>query len=294
MEKRISEKITFPPKYIEVLGSKIHYIDVGHGDPILFLHGIPTSSYIWRNIIPYTASLGRSIAPDLIGFGKSDKPDIEYSLEDHILYLEKFIEALDLKKITFIMHGFGSVLGLNYAMRHEKNIKGLVFYEAFLRSLEDSDLSLPFKEQILEVSDEETAAEIINNGASYVDKIIPQALMRSLSDEEMDHYREPFLKQGTGKPIFQYFKELSTSSGKSKINKIIKEYSEKLEKSKLPKLMLYSIPGFCTTIATLMWAKGHLQNLEIVEIGEELHLGQESEPALIGETISIWLQGIEQ
>src|SRR5580700_8614975 len=114
-------------KFIEVNGSKIHYTETGEGDPILFLHGMPASHYLWRNIIPHLAPLGRCIAPDLIGFGRSDKPEINYSIKDHISYIEKFIDALNLKhNLTIIMHGFGSIIGFDYAMRHQAACKGLV------------------------------------------------------------------------------------------------------------------------------------------------------------------------
>lgn len=293
MNEMISEKLSYPSKYVEVHGSKMHYVETGEGDPILFLHGIPTSCYLWRNIIPHLASLGRCIAPDLIGFGLSDKPDIEYSIFDHIKYIEGFIEALQLKKIVLIMHGWGSVIGFDSAMRNEKNYKGLVFYEAFLHSSSSNDISLPFQEQLVSLQDDEKVYEIVTNGASFVDKIIPQTVMRPLSEEEMNNYRRPFLKEGAGKPILQYLKELPKGDGKGKVDKLIETYSKKLTRSKCPKLMLYSVPGFITTIATVIWAKDHLPNIEIVDIGEELHLAQETSPQLIGETISVWLQGIE-
>ena len=108
--QEISAAFPFESKYAEVLGSKIHYIDEGEGDPILFLHGQPTSSYLWRNIIPHITGVGRCIAPDLIGFGKSDKPDIEYRFFDHVEYVEGFIEALGLKNITLIVHDWGTAL----------------------------------------------------------------------------------------------------------------------------------------------------------------------------------------
>jgi len=290
---RISEKQPYPSKFIEVCGSKMHYVEAGQGDAILFLHGVPTSCYLWRNIIPYLESLGHCIAPDLIGFGYSDKPNITYSVFDHIKYLETLIETLDLKNITFIMHGWGSVIGLDYAMRHEQNCKGLVFYEAFLRTLNGNDISLPLQEQLLALQNIENLSELVMNGSAFVDKIIPQHVMRQLTEEEMQNYRKPFMQEGAGKPILQYFKELPKGDGKSKIDKLIADYSNKLSRSPLPKLMLYSVPGFITTIASIMWAKDHLPNLEIVDIGEELHLAQESNPRLIGETISAWLQGIE-
>lgn len=109
MDTKVKPRTEFPfqSKFIEVLGSKIHYVDEGEGDPILLLHGIPTSNYLWRNVIPHLSSLGRCIAPDLIGLGKSDKPDIEYSIKDHIHYIDEFIHALQLKKIVYVLHGGG-------------------------------------------------------------------------------------------------------------------------------------------------------------------------------------------
>ena len=292
--ERISEQMNLPSKFIEVNGSKMHYIETGEGHPILFLHGIPTSCYLWRNIIPHLSTLGRCIAPDLIGFGKSDKPEINYSLSDHIKYIEGFIEKLGLKQITLIMHGWGSVIGLDYAMRHEKNCIGLVLYEAFLRSANGNDISLTYQEQLISLQNEDNAFDLDVSGVGFVDHILPQVIMRALTPKEMEVYRQPFLEKGSGKPILQYIKELPDGNGKSNVEKIIAEYSKKLTKSMLPKLMLYSVPGFITTIATAMWAKENLSNLEIVDIGEEIHLAQESYPQLMGETISVWLQGVEQ
>lgn len=280
-------------KFTDIDGVKMHYLEVGEGDPILFLHGIPTSGYVWRKIIPHLAPLGRCFAPDLIGFGQSAKPDIAYSISDHIHFIERFIEKLNLKKITIVMHGWGSVIGFDYAMKHERNCKGLVFYESFLRSVNGSDMALPFQEQLLNLQEQEQSLELASNGTNFVDQIMAQGLMQELTEEEMENYRSPFL-HGSSKPILQYLNELPNGDGTSKADKIIADYSAKLMRSPLPKLMLYSIPGFITTIATVMWAKENLPNLEIVEIGEELHFGQESSPDLIGEAISVWLQGVEQ
>lgn len=291
--ERVSEKFSYPSQYIDVYGSKMHYVEAGQGSPILFLHGIPTSCYLWRNIIPHLTSLGRCIAPDLIGFGRSDKPDIAYSISDHINYIEKFIEELALSDLTLIMHGWGSVIGFDYAMRHEKNCKGLVFYEAFLRSSNGDDMALPFQEQLMILQDQESLADAAVHSDAFIDKIISQQVMRQLTDEEMDNYRRPFQQQGHGQPLVQYLKELPKGDDKNAVNKIIENYSKKLTRSSLPKLMLYSVPGFITPISTIMWAKENLTQLEVVDIGEELHLAQESYPQLIGETISVWLQGVE-
>lgn len=284
----------FMAKQVEVLGSRMNFIEVGAGHPILFLHGIPTSSYVWRKIIPYLAPLGRCIALDLIGFGASEKPDINYTVFDHIRYVEHFIETLKLNNVTFVMHGWGSVIGFQYAMQHEKNCRGLVFYEAFLRSLNDDDLSLPFQEQLAIFEDQVNLPDTLMFDSGLMDAMMPKPITRQLDEDELDHYQAPFRAEASTKPILNYFKDLIQPDRRAALDSLIHEYTEKLKHSRLPKLMLYSIPGFITTIATVMWAKKSLPNLEVVEIGEELHLGQESYPELMGEVMSAWLQSVEQ
>ena len=126
-EPSISADFPYESHYVEVLGSRLHYIEEGEGDPILFLHGNPTSAYLWRNVIPYLVPQGQAIALDLIGMGKSDKPDIEYIYDDHLRYVEGFIDALNLKNITLVVHDWGSALGLDYASRNEDNVIGVAF-----------------------------------------------------------------------------------------------------------------------------------------------------------------------
>lgn len=288
--ERVASNFPYQSKFIELDNTKMHYIEEGEGDPILFLHGIPTSSYIWRNIIPHLTALGRCIAPDLIGFGKSGKPNIDYHLADHCHYIEKFIEKLNLKNIILVVHGYGSIIGLDYAMRHPDRFKGIVFYESYLRPVDTDDYSLPYAEQNYQIQNEDVYQTFMN-GATFIDRILPLGMIRPLSDEELKYYREPFLEENTQKPLLQYLQELPRDNNKT--NQVIAEYSQKLLQSKLPKLMLYSVPGFITTIATVMWAKENLQNLQINEVGEALHYGQESNPILMGESISVWLQGLE-
>src|SRR5215472_13129019 len=129
LPQEISPDFPYKSHYLEVEGSKLHYIESGNGDPILFLHGNPTSAYLWRNIIPFVAPLGRCIALDLIGMGQSDKPDIDYRFFDHVQYVEGFIQAFGLQHITLVLHDWGSALGFYYASRNEANIKGLAFLE---------------------------------------------------------------------------------------------------------------------------------------------------------------------
>src|SRR6267378_1383613 len=128
----ISADFPFTLKSVEVHGARMTYVDEGRGDPIVFLHGNPTSSYLWRNIIPYLTGLGRCIAPDLIGMGRSDKPELAYRFVDHARYVDSFLRALDLDRITFVLHDWGSALGFDWAMSHEGKVRGLAFMEAIL------------------------------------------------------------------------------------------------------------------------------------------------------------------
>ena len=136
----ISADFPYTSHYVDVHGSQIHYVEEGSGDPILFLHGNPTSSYLWRNIMPHLHAHGRCIAMDLIGMGKSDKPDLEYSFFDHVKHVEGFIEKLGLKNITLVIHDWGSALGFHYAMRNEANIKALAFMEAIMMPIPSWDV----------------------------------------------------------------------------------------------------------------------------------------------------------
>ncbi len=287
----ISSEFPFTSEYVEVYGSKIHYIEQGDGDPILFLHGIPTSSYLWRNIIPHVSTLGRCIAVDLIGMGKSDKPPLEYTISDYIKYIDKFIEILQLKRVTLILHAWGSIVGFDWAMRNEDNCKALIFYESYIRPLKKEELSLPFQEQLYTLGESSGPAL---NSSSFINKVLPQGMLRVLTDQEFSHYREPFIHENSEKLLQTYLQELPRGENNSKVDNLISSYSSRLLKSQIPKLMLFSVPGFITTIDTLIWAKNNFLNLEMVEIGEDLHYIQESNPQTMGEAISVWLQGLEQ
>lgn len=146
MKKNISSEFRFPSKYADVENAKIHYIEfnesINSDTVFLYIHGNPTSSYIWRNIIPFTASFGRSIALDLIGFGKSSKLDIDYTFQDHIKYVNGFISKLNLKNIVLVLHDWGGAIGFNYAMNHPENVKGIVFMETFYKPMEWNNLDL--------------------------------------------------------------------------------------------------------------------------------------------------------
>src|SRR5512139_4115880 len=180
MAPALSPDYPFAPHYLEVHGARLHYIDEGSGDPILFLHGNPTWSYVWRNIIPHVTPYGRCIAPDLIGMGRSDKPDIEYRLVDHIKYIEGFIAQLNLKNITLVLHDWGSVIGLHYATRHEDKLKGLSFMEAALHPMPGwEDLPLDNR-AFFQIVKGPNSWDLIVNQNMFIEQFLQSLVIRPL------------------------------------------------------------------------------------------------------------------
>lgn len=285
----ISADYPFKPNYLDIDGVKIHYVDEGKGDPIVFLHGIPTWSYLWRNIIPSVSQHARCIAPDLVGMGKSDKPDIKYSIFEHIAYIEKFIEKLNLKNVTLVLHGWGSVVGFHYAMNHPENIKAIVFYESHVRATVKWDmLSLPVQELVTLFDNREKSYQKVINDNFFIKTALPLGLMRTLTPEEIKNYSEPYSTAKSRRPLWQYVLELPTGKAETDVVKMIHDYSMKLRVSKIPKLMLYAVPGFITTIETVQWCKDNIANLETVDLGEDYHFAQETIPEKFAQEIISW------
>ena len=204
----ISPAFPFESRFVDVLGSKMHYVDEGSGDPFLLLHGQPTSSYLWRNIIPHLTDSGRCIAPDLIGFGKSEKPDIEYRFFDHARYIFGFVEALGLENITLVIHDWGAGLGL-YARKNPSKIKAIAMMEPVLASVPTlEDLPDGFVETFRGFRTPEVGWDMLVNQNIFIESVLPAATVRDLSDEEMNAYRAPFLDPAHRKPLWRWPNEL--------------------------------------------------------------------------------------
>ena len=281
--------------FVSVKGSQIHYIDVGQGDVVLFLHGMPTSSYVWRHIIPSLSGCARCIAPDLIGMGKSDKPDIDYRVFDHIAYMDAFIEALQLKNITLVLHGWGSVIGLDYARRHPDNIKAIAFYESHIQPVTDwSQLSLPVQQLAALLSRPGASYRAVIKQNYFIEKLLPRSIIRELTEEEMEAYRKPFLTEDSRKPLWQYVEDLPLGKGPADVVELIRKYSQWLQETKVPKLMLYAVPGFITTIDNVRWARDCLPNIQLVSLDDALHLAQESIPDQFSAALCQWYKQITQ
>ena len=297
MSASISADFPYKSCYAKIGKNKMHYITQGEGDTVLFLHGIPTWSYLWRNIIPHLSEHAHCVAPDMMGMGRSAKLSRhDYRVFDHIEYLSRFIEQLNLQRITLVMHGWGSVIGFAYAMHHPDNIKGLAFLESHIRPTVQWDMvSLPVQQELtaLLASADGGYDEIIHNNY-FIERFLPDAMLRHLSEQEMNYYREPFADAKSRHVLWQYFQELPLGidgEGEQESDAVvalIEQYSQFLRLSSLPKLMMYNVPGFITTMDTVSWAKDNLPQLQLADVGEGLHYVQEANPTAMGEALADW------
>jgi len=243
----ISSKTKYTHKYIDILGSKMAYIDVGEGDPILFLHGQPTSSYLWRNVMPHLEGQGRLIAPDNIGFGKSDQPEMAYTFHDQYPYFEEFVKKMGLKNITLVVHDWGSGLGLHYASRHESNIKAIVTMEALMAPLLPAKTWDDYPKHKTKFSkmirSDDVGRRMVIKENWFLKVGVPGAIVRPLDKEAHDVYLEPFPTEKSRIQVFQWPKELPINGEPAATVKVISDYNAWLEKTEIPWLYLYATPG---------------------------------------------------
>ncbi len=290
MNTVISADFPFASKFLEVNGSRMHYIDEGQGDPILFLHGNPTSSYLWRNIIPYLTNHGRCIAPDLIGMGKSDQPDIAYGFASTYEYIESFIEQLGLRNITLVVHDWGSALGFHYANLHRENIKGIAFMESVLRTFEWRDVPLDIRIPFRIMRTPGLGWLFVNVANLFIKKMLPDMTKRKLSSQEMAVYAAPYPTIKSRTPLRRWPEDVPLGGKPKEVVQAVRAYSQWLQESELPKLFFYVTPGAANKVDVVNWVQSTFQNTQTIHLGEGLHFIQEDHPHGIGEGLRDWYQ----
>jgi haloalkane dehalogenase len=287
-----SAEFPFESRYVEVEGHKLHYIDKGQGQTFVFLHGNPTSSYLWRNVMPYVEPQGRVVAVDNIGFGKSDKPELDYTYQTHYRFIEAFIGALNLEDIILVVHDWGSVIGLDYARQHETNVRGVVFMEAIippgfpmadLKPLGGADgLFAKFRTP-------DVGKELLINQNVFVEQLLAKgALTRQLSEAEVSAYRAPFTDPVTRFPIYVWPNELPIAGEPARNVAAVNAVGDWLKTSKLPKLLQYASPGAIVPPSAAQWMVANYPNIEAQFVGYGAHYLQEDNPEAIGRGISDW------
>ena len=282
-----------PARYVNVHGHRMAYVELGEGDPILFLHGNPTSSYLWRAVMPEVMKRGRCIAPDLIGMGRSDKlenpgPDT-YRFVTHRKYIEGFIDALGVgQNLTLVVHDWGSALGFDWACRHPSSVRAMVYMEAIVRPLADwSEWAQPAV-PIFQGLRTPAGEQMIQSKNVFIENVLPGAIIRTLTDEEMAVYRAPYSNAQDRWPTLTWPREIPFGGEPADVAKIVAAYAEWMSKSEMPKLFVNAKPGGILTGAQREFCRGWKNQEEITVAG--IHYIQEDSGAEIGRAIEAWME----
>jgi haloalkane dehalogenase len=291
-ENRISATDPYPRHRVQALDVEFATVDTGAGDPVVFLHGNPTSSYLWRNVIPHVAEMGRCLAPDLLGMGDTDRPpDGTYRLVDHARYLDAWFDAVGLtENVTLVCHDWGSALAFHWAQRHRDRVKGIVYMEAIVRALAWDEW--PERSRSLFESMRSPAGEdIVLEKNVFVERILPASVMRGLTDAEMDVYRRPYLEPGESRrPTLTWPRQIPLGGDPADVVTIVDEYSRWLSSSEVPKLFNNADPGTILTGAQREFCRGWPNQREVTVRG--FHFIQEDSPVEIGQAIAEWLASL--
>jgi haloalkane dehalogenase len=283
-------------KKIDVLGSAMAYREDGDADKptVLFLHGNPTSSYIWRNVIPHVAPAARCIAPDLIGFGGSGKPDIDYRFADHVRWLDGFIEAVGLTDIFLVAQDWGTALAFHFAARHASRVRGLAFME-FIRPTPSWDDFLQ-KPQVRDVFQQfrtpGVGEKLILEENFFVERILPGSILRQLSEDEMAAYRAPFPTPASRKPVWRFPNELPIAGAPADVYALMEEAHAALAASSYPKLLFAADPGALISPAFAERFAAGLKDCRLIHLGAGAHYLQEDHADRIGAELARWIAGI--
>lgn len=276
---------------IEVLDSPMHYEETGTGDPIVLLHGNPTSSYLWRSVIPELASLGRCLALDLIGFGRSGKPDIAYGFFDQARYFAAWLDALELDEITFVGHDWGGALAFDWASQHPERVRAIAFMETYPRPQRWDEWAQPEARDIFKAFRSEKGEKLILDQNLFVELVLPAGMHRKLSEEEMAVYRAPFVQSEARRPMLAFPRHLPMEGEPPEVAARVEAYSHWLAGStEIPKLLLSFEPGAVITEPVVAWCREHIAALEVEPMGPGVHYVQEDHGPAIGKTIAAWLR----
>lgn len=288
----------YPARSVQIAGHPMRYVEAGSGDPILLLHGIPTHGYLWRNVVPRLESKGRVIVPDLMGYGGSYQgPDLSYDGEHQQAYFDAFMDAMDLHDVTLVVNDLGSVLGLHWAARHPERIKAIVLVEAAMLDGESFWKHLPLKMKMMfaMMRNKKRAAKYIVDKNMMVETFVRKlGVERTLTDAEMEAYREPFEDPSTiERIIIPMGPAAMPKKGRSDDPwdppGMMNAYASWLRDSDVPKLLLHASPGLIARRSAVRQAKKTFTNLTTVDLGRGVHFLPEDHPEAIGDEIAAFL-----
>ena len=282
-------------KFAEIYDKRMAYTETGEGSPILFLHGNPTSSYLWRNVIPHIEKLGRCIAPDLIGMGDSDKLDNpgskSYRFVEHRKYLDGLLAHLGVNaNVTLVLHDWGSALGFDWANRNRLAVKAIAYMEAIVKPIVWDDWPEKSRPIFAELRSPAGDRLVLESNA-FVELILPGSVMRALSDEEMAEYRRPYIKTGEDRrPTLTWPRQIPIEGEPEDVVNVVQSYADWLSKSGIPKLFINADPGAILVGNQREFCRTWPNQREVTVPG--IHFIQEDSPDQVGIAVADWLKPI--
>lgn len=280
---------THPRRRVRVLDTEMSYVDVGRGDPVVFLHGNPTSSFLWRNIIPFAAAHGRCLAPDLVGMGQSaPSPRGVYRFFDHARYLDAWFDALRLERnVVLVLHDWGSALGFHRARRFPDAVQGVAYMEALVQPRSWSDFPNG-RDAMFRALRSAQGEAMIGEQNFFVETVLPKSILRRLTEEEMDAYRAPFRSRAARQPTLVWPRELPIDGEPADVAAAVEAYGAWLAASPMPKLFINAEPGALLTGRARDFCRTWPNQREVTVKG--IHYVQEDSPAEIGGALRAFLR----
>lgn len=292
----ISTEMPYKKKFQDVNGKQIAYVEVGEGDPIVLLHGNPTSSYLWRNVIPELVGKGRVIAPDLIGQGDSEKlPASEgperYSFLTAYHYLEGLLQAIGADtNVTLVIHDWGSGLGFYWAQQHPEALRGLAYMEGIVCPVSWEDWPEGAR-GIFQGFRSSKGEDLVLQRNLFVEAVLPSSVMRGLSEEEMEHYRAPFSTPDDRQPTLNWPRQIPIDGEPPEMVDLVSSYGQWMAGNHtLPKLFINAEPGSILTGKARDFCRSWPNQTEVTVKGT--HFIQEDSPKEIGQAVAQWLDKI--
>ncbi|MGX9349832.1 haloalkane dehalogenase [Shimia sp. W99] len=280
--------------FVTVNGKRMACAEMGQGDPILFLHGNPTSSYLWRNIVPYVSDLGRLIVPDLIGMGDSDKLDDvgteSYRFIEHRAYLDGLLKQVigNTGNVTLVIHDWGSALGFDWANRHRDRVRGICYMEGIVRPVTWDEWPEPAK-PIFQAFRSDAGEEMILEKNLFIEVVLPGSILRKLTEAERAEYRKPFADRGEGRrPTLTWPRQIPIDGEPSDVTAIVQSYADWMAENDLPKLFVNAEPGAILIGAPRAFCRGWKNQTEVTVAGS--HFIQEDSPDEIGAALRNWMR----
>jgi haloalkane dehalogenase len=288
---KISSNDPHPRQRLRVAGTEISYVETGQGEPIVFLHGNPTWSYLWRNIISHVSDLSRCLAPDLVGMGQSGpSPTGSYRFIDHSACLDAWFDAVGVTSgVVLVVHDWGSALGFHRASRYPDQIRGIAYMEAIVQPRRWTDFP-EGRDQIFRTLRSQQGERMVFEDNFFVETVLPKSIIRHLSDDELAMYRRPFLARAARRPTLQWARELPIEGEPADLVKIVEHYSAWLARSYIPKLFINAEPGALITGRARDYCRTWPNQREVTVKG--IHYLQEDSPSEIGSALRAFIKGL--